>query len=98
MIRFWTWSPVAVAIFFAVLTPTYYRPMFENFLGLVMLAMATILTTLSIFMGWAGTHYLGKLEGARAVLLTVPALVFTAPILWILILGPAALILMHPRT
>lgn len=95
----WALSPFGLAIVMFFVTPTYFRPMLGSVVGLILLFVAANLTGLGVFLGLAAVSTVERrktrLGGA---LLILQVLFCWLPALAIVLLGPAALILMHPRT
>ena len=91
--------PVALGLFMAVVSPGYFRPMLFAPLGIAMLAAGVIVVAaglaLTEVMGRLISRGGGRLVAGIALMCGLVLLQFIA--LWIVLLGPAALILMNPR-
>jgi hypothetical protein len=97
-LRIFVWCPALLALLMYFVRPTYFRPMFENFIGLVLLALlvGTLwvgfgLVEASIWLFRRGRVVIGVLA---LVGYSIAGLVAFS----IVLLGPAALILMKPRS
>jgi putative effector of murein hydrolase LrgA (UPF0299 family) len=78
-------------------TPNYFRPMLGNVVGLVLLFVAGNLTGLGVLLGLAAVRTVERRRTRQGgVLLILQVLFCWLPALAIVLLGPAALILMHP--
>jgi hypothetical protein len=78
-------------------TPTYFRRMLGSFVGLVLLFVAANLTGLGVFLGLAAVRTVERDRTRLGGVLLILQVVFCwLPALAIVLLGPAALILMHP--
>lgn len=91
-------SPAILALLMYVLTPTYFRPMVGTVVGWVLLTV--LATIVGVSYRLAGVA-ISLLRNARAVLAAVALVGFS--ITWLVavsiaLLGPAALILMKPRS
>ena len=90
--------PVALGLFMAVVSPSYFRPMLSAPLGIAMLAAGVIV----VAAGLALTEVMGRLmRRGRGRLLAGMALMCGLVLLefipmWIVLLGPAVLILTNP--
>jgi hypothetical protein len=91
-------SPAVLAALMYVLTPTYFRPMLDNFVGLVLLGI--LVSTICVGYGLveAGIWLFRKGRVVLGVLVLVGYSITWFVAMWIVLLGPAALILMKPRS
>jgi hypothetical protein len=95
----WALSPVVAALTLFVLTPTYFRPMVYNGLGVAMLGVAAALTVLGVVLGMMSLTAIWERKTRLAwILLVLQSVLCFLPTILILLLGPAALILIHART
>jgi hypothetical protein len=79
-------------------TPTYFRPMLENFVGLLLLGVLLITICADFGLGWAVIRLFRKGRYPLGVMVLVGYLLTWLAAVWIVVLGPAALILMKPRS
>jgi hypothetical protein len=97
LISYLALSPLALAAVMSLVTPTYFRPMFENFIGLLMLAVVGVLSAAGLVLATWGLADVGAQRQRRGwVKVAVGLAGFALPALIIVIIGPAALILMMP--
>lgn len=91
--------PVVLAIFMAVVTPVYFRPMLFEPLGIAMLALGVIIVGAGFALTEVGGRLMrrgrGGLVAGIALMCALVLVDFVA--LWIVLLGPAVLILLSPR-
>ena len=99
VVAVWALSPVILGVGLFVLTPTYFRPMVDNAFGLAMLLVAGALTITGVVLGMMAFKAIAQRKNRLGVFLFLAQNLFCwLPTILILLLGPAALILMHPRT
>ena len=97
-LRILVWSPAILAVLMFFVTPTYFRPMLENFIGLVLLAI--LVGTLWVGFGLveAAIWLFRKGRAVIGVLALIGYSITGLVAFGIVLLGPAALILMKPRS
>ncbi len=90
-------SPGVLAVLMYFVTPSYFRPMFENFVG--WLLVIVLATTICVGYGLveAGIWLFRKGSVVPGVLVLVGYLITWLVAVSIVLLGPAALILLSPR-
>jgi len=80
-----------------LVTPTYFRPMLGNFLGLVLLGILVATVCVGYGLTEAGIWLFGKGRVVLGVLAFVGYSITWLLAVYIVLVGPAALILMKPR-
>jgi hypothetical protein len=97
--RVWTLFPLGLALLMFVVTPTYFRPMWSSSLGIGLLVGGLVLvgggygaTELAVRWMKRGGWRLGL-----GITVIVVAYFVQFVTLWIILLGPALLILLSPR-
>jgi hypothetical protein len=90
--------PVIMLVVFSFVTSSYMRPMFHDPLGFLLLAIAAVvlvvgagLTLLAVRMMRSGRPLL------TVALLLVSTLVCAFPALWLVLLGPALVVISHQK-
>ena len=88
--------PAVFVVFFLINSPTYMDPMIRDPLGVALLVLGVVV----VAAGYAATYLAVRLLRARRpgwVFLLVVATTFICsfPALWLVLLGPAVVILMH---
>ncbi len=91
--------PVVFVVLLLINSPTYMDPMFRDPLGVALLVLGVVV----VASGCAATYLAVRLLRAgrlRLVFLLVVATTFICsfPALWVVLLGPALLILLQPRS
>jgi len=96
-VRLVTLAPAALALVMFFVTPTYFRPMLETLVGLILLGI--LVTTLGVGYGLieAGSWLFLKGRVVLGVLVLVGYSLTWLVAVAIVLLGPAALILLKPR-
>jgi hypothetical protein len=91
-------SPAVLAVFMYFVTPSYFRPMFESIVGWLLVSI--LATTICIGYGLVevGIWWLRKGRVVPGIVALVGYLLTWLVAVWIVVLGPAALILMKPRS
>jgi len=91
-------SPTFIGLIMFFVTPTYFRPMFENVVSLVLLGLffAAIGAGYVLLRFAAGLFLKGS--AALGVLLLAVYTMFWGLALWIVLIGPAVLSLLQPRS
>jgi hypothetical protein len=92
-------APVAVAIVLAVIEPSYFRPMFSTTAGLVVVAASVIAVAFSLALAEVSRRLTrptrGRLLAGLGLILLAVLVQFSA--LWIVLLGPALLIVLNTQ-
>ena len=93
----WAVLPVGLAIVMAVITPTYWRPMF-SVAGVVLLTLGIVAIAVSIGLAAIVQRFARPTRGAvlAGLGLVTVALIVQFLTLWVVMLGPAVLILLKP--
>src|ERR1700694_2115328 len=86
-------SPAVLAVLMYLVTPTYFRPMLDSFVGLVLLGVFVGTTCVGYGLVEAGIWLFRKGRVALGVLVLVGYSVTWLVAVWIVLLGPAVLIL-----
>jgi len=82
-----------------VFTPVYTSVLFQQALGIVILLLEVLFTAGGYFVSGLAIELFKRRRTGLGVLLAIGSLVLcTFPALWLVLLGPAALILMRPAT
>jgi hypothetical protein len=97
-LRILVWSPALLSLLMFFVTPTYFRPMLENFIGLVLLGITFGALWVGFGLVEAAIWLYRKRRVALAVLVLVGYFITWLVAVSIVLLGPAALILMKPRS
>lgn len=94
----WTLLPVGVVVVMTLITPTYWRPMF-SWAGLVLVAAGIAAIGLSIALAAVARRFARPTRGALLAGLGIIMVAFLVQFfaLWVVLLGPALLILLNPR-
>src|SRR4029077_9066900 len=98
-LRLWVLFPAGLALFMWLVTPTYFRPMYTSLVGFVLLGVLATMTVggyafieFAVWLARRGHVVVGVLVGvAYGVMGPFRAM-------WLVLLGPAALILMSRST
>ena len=97
--RFLTLLPIAVAVLLAVTSPTYFGPMFSTPVGVGLLVAGTFAIAGGYGLSEVGAR-LARREGARlawGLVLICAVWLLQFFVLWIVLLGPAIVILSQQR-
>ena len=91
--------PIVIGLVMFFVSPTYWTPMVQEPVGVFLLGIGVVL----VAAGYGATYLAVRLLRAGRVawvFLVVVATTFllTFPALWVVLLGPALLILLQPRT
>ena len=89
-------SPGALAVFMFFVTPTYFRPMFESFIGWLLLSIIATAVCVAYGLVELGTWLSRKGRVVLGVLALAGFFITWFATVWIVLLGPAALILIKP--
>ena len=94
----WTLLPVGIVIVMTLITPTYWRPMF-SLGGLVLLTAGIAAVGVSIALAAVARRFARPTRGALLAGLGIIMVAFLvqAFTVWVVLLGPALLILVNPR-
>ena len=94
----WALLPVGIAIALAVITPTYWSPMF-SLGGLALLAVGIAAIGVSLALAAVARRFARPTRGALLAGLGIIIVAFLVQFvaLWVVFLGPALLILVNPR-
>jgi len=88
--------PVVMLVLFSFLTPTYMAPMFHDALGILLLGVAAVVEVAG---GGATLLAVSRLRAGKPHFVTVLILIVTfvcaLPALWLVLLGPAIVIVSH---
>jgi len=88
--------PIGIAMF--VFTPSYTMPMVHSGLGIAMLGLALGLVAAGYALSGVATRFLRTRRLGVGLLLAVVSVFFcTFPALWLVLLGPAVLILIQQQ-
>ena len=91
-------SPTFIGLFMFFLTPTYFRPIFESSVGFLLLGILVV----AIGAGYAVLRVAVRLfrnrSGGFGFLVLAVYAMFWGFALWIVLIGPAVLILLQPRS
>jgi hypothetical protein len=90
-------SPGVLAVLMYFVTPSYFRPLFENLVGWLLVSVLATAICVGYGLVEAAIWLFGKGRVVPAVLLLVAYLLGWLVSVWIVLLGPAALILLSPR-
>lgn len=91
-------SPTFIGLVLFFVTPTYFRPMFENVVSLVLLGLLVAAVGAGYVLLSVAAGLFRKGSAALGVLLLAIYSVFWGFALWIVLIGPAVLILLKPRS
>ena len=95
----WALLPVGIAVVLALIAPTYWRPMFSSVLGLGLLAAGIVAIGVSVGLavvaGTLARPTRGALLAGLGIIMVAVLVQFF--VLWVVLLGPALLILINPR-
>jgi hypothetical protein len=91
-------SPAALALLMYFVTPTYFRPMFESIVGWLLVVVIAAVICVGYGLVEVGIRWLRKGRVVLGVVALVGYLMTWLVAVWIVVLGPAALILMEPRS
>jgi hypothetical protein len=91
-------SPGVLAVLMYFVTPSYFRPMFESIVGWLLVCVLATAICVGYLLVEAGIWWFRKGRVAPGVLVLVGYLLTWLVAVWIVVLGPAALILMKPRS
>jgi hypothetical protein len=94
----WTLLPVGIVVVMTLITPTYWRPMF-SWAGLVLVAVGIAAIGVSIALAAVARKFARPTRGALLAGLGIIMVAFLVQFfaLWVVLLGPALLILVNPR-
>jgi hypothetical protein len=91
-------APAVLAVLMYFVTPTYFRPMFESVVGWLLVSILATIVCVAYGLVEVGLSLLRKGRVSLVVLVFVGCLLTWLVAVWIVLLGPAALILMKPRS
>ena len=89
-------APGVLALLMFFVTPTYFRPMFESVVGWLLLSSLATTTGAAYGLVVVGLWLFRKGHAVLGVLALVGSFITWLVAFWIVLLGPAALILMKP--
>lgn len=94
----WLAIPLAIAMLMAIITPTYFEPMFTSVVGWLMLAVGATIVGGGAVLSLLAVNWMKRGGGFMAAGIVVVIVIFLAQFftLWIVLLGPALLILLRP--
>ena len=88
--------PVILLVVFSFLTPTYTAPMFHDPLGIALLAVAAVVLVAGGAVNLLGVRMLRTGRPLVTIaLLLVSTILCAAPALWLVLLGPAIVVVSH---
>ena len=86
--------PLILGIFMAVVSPAYFRPLLTWPVGVACLGVLVVLTVVNVLVLGLGFRMAAGGKVGRGILLMVAAFfLLTFPSIWIVLLGPALVIL-----
>jgi hypothetical protein len=93
----WALLPVGIAVVMTLVTPTYWRPMF-SLAGLGLLAVGIAAIGVSVALATVARRFARPTRGALLAGLGITMVAFLVQFvaLWVVLLGPALLILSNP--
>jgi hypothetical protein len=91
-------SPGVLAVLMYFVTPSYFRPMFESFVGWLLVTILATIICVGYGLVEVGISWLRKGRVVPGVTVLVGYLLTWLVAVWIVVLGPAALILLKPRS
>ncbi len=91
-------GPAVLAVLTYLATPTYFRPMFESVVGWLLLSILATASSVAYGLAEVGVWSFRKGRGVLGVIALVGYSVSLAGAVAIVVFGPAALILMKPRS
>jgi hypothetical protein len=91
-------SPAALAVLMYVVTPTYFRPLFESIVGWLLLSLLATAICVDYALGEAVVWLFRSSRAMFGILVLVGYSITWLVALWVVTLGPAALILMKPKS
>jgi hypothetical protein len=94
----WALLPVGIAIVMTIVTPTYWRPM-VSLVGLGLLVVGIAAIGISVALAAVARKFARPSRGALLAGLGIIMVAFFVQFfaLWVVLLGPALLILLNPR-
>jgi hypothetical protein len=94
----WTLLTVGIVVVMTLITPTYWRPMF-SLAGLGLLAVGIAAIGISVALAAFARRFARPTRGALLAGLGIIMVAFLLQFctLWVVLLGPAVLILLNPR-
>jgi hypothetical protein len=95
----WVAFPIALAGLMAVITPTYWGPMFSTAIGLGLLVAGVAAIGIGAALTEVARRLVGPTRGRLLAGVGILAAAFVIQFftLWVVFLGPALLILLSPR-
>ena len=91
--------PIVLVLVMLVVSPTYVEPMVRQPLGLALLGFGVVVLALGYGATYAAVRMLRAGRPTWVFLVVVATTIFCAfPTLWVVLLGPALLILLQPRS
>jgi hypothetical protein len=89
--------PIGTAVVIALITPTYWRPMF-SMMGLGLLAAGIVAIGISVALAAVARRFARPTRGALLAGLGIITVAFLVQLfaLWVVLLGPALIILSNP--
>ncbi len=89
--------PIVIGVALSVLSPSHFRPLLGSSLGLALLALGVVLEALGVGAAWWVDRGTWSWSARRFASLGITAL-FVFPTLWILLVGPAFVVVaLEPR-
>lgn len=97
--RFWVFFPVGLGVLLAILTPTYWPPMLSAPLGIAILSVGVIVVAGGFALTEVADRLMRRGAGGLAAGIALMAVTFFLQFitLWIVLLGPAILILVNAK-
>jgi hypothetical protein len=94
----WVVFPIALAVLMAFITPTYWYPMFSTALGIGLLAAGVGATAIGLALTWVARRLVRPSRGALLAAVGIMLVAFLTQFVtwWIVLLGPAIIILSRP--
>lgn len=91
-------SPTFIGLIMFFVTPTYFRPMFENVVSLVLLGILVGAVGAGYAVLRVAVRLFRNRSGGFGFLVLAVYAMFWGFALWIVLIGPAILILLQPRS
>jgi hypothetical protein len=94
----WVLIPVGLAVVFAIIEPTYWGPMFSTTTGILLLAVGVVAIGVSVALAEVARRVARPSRGALLAGVGIIMVAFTIQFftLWIVLLGPALIIVLVP--
>ena len=95
----WVVCPVGIGVVIAIVAPTYWGPMFTTTIGIGLLIVAVVAIGISLALAQVARRVARPSRGALLAGLAIILLAFLIQFitLWVVLLGPALVILLSPR-